>query len=106
MYETAFFGWRNDRGIIRVKNNAFVGPSPSGDHAHEKSEVALSYFFEMLVDSQTSILDPTCGSGSALRAARSLGAGRVLGIEANKEFADDALRTFRATNTTPNTKET
>jgi DNA modification methylase len=43
---------------------------------------------------QTSILDPTCGSGTALRAARSLGAQRFLGLEANKEYADDALRAF------------
>jgi DNA modification methylase len=79
-----------------MKNNAFVGPSPSGTHAHEKSQDALEYFFEMVVDAQTSILDPTCGSGSALRAARRLGANRVLGLEINKEFADDALRALAA----------
>jgi ParB family chromosome partitioning protein len=97
VYETAFFGWRNDRKIVRVKNNAFVGPSPSGTHAHEKSQDALEYFFEMVVDGNTAILDPTCGSGSALRAAKRLGAKYVLGLEINKEFADDALRTLAAT---------
>jgi hypothetical protein len=96
IYETAFFGWRGDRSLIRVKNNAFVGPSPSGDHAHEKSQDALEYFFEMVVDGNTTILDPTCGSGSALRAAKRLGAKQMLGLEINKEFADDALRTLAA----------
>lgn len=97
MYETAFFGWRNDRKLVRMKNNAFVGPSPSGDHAHEKSQDALEYFFEMVVDGNTAILDPTCGSGSALRAAKRLGAKQMLGLEINKEFADDALRALLAT---------
>jgi DNA modification methylase len=79
-----------------MKNNAFVGPSPSGDHAHEKSQDALEYFFEMVVDGNTAILDPTCGSGSALRAAKRLGAKQMLGLEINKEFADDALRDPRS----------
>jgi ParB family chromosome partitioning protein len=97
VYETAFFGWRNDRKLVRMKNNAFVGPSPSGDHAHEKSQDALEYFFEMVVDGNTAILDPTCGSGSALRAAKRLGAKQMLGLEINKEFADDALRALATT---------
>ena len=42
------------------------------------------------MDETTSILDPTCGSGSAIRAARSLGASELLGIELNSEFADRA----------------
>jgi ParB family chromosome partitioning protein len=94
VYETAFFGWRGDRPLVRMKNNAFVGPSPSGDHAHEKSQSMLEYFFEMVVDPQTAILDPTCGSGSAIRAATALGAGRTLGLEVNKEFINDARRTY------------
>jgi ParB/RepB/Spo0J family partition protein len=97
IYETAFFGWRGDRSLIRVKNNAFIGPSPRGTHAHEKSQDALEYFFEMVVDGNTAIFDPTCGSGSALRAAKRLGAKQMLGLEINKEFADDALRALLAT---------
>jgi ParB family transcriptional regulator, chromosome partitioning protein len=94
IYETAFFGWRNDRKIIRVKNNAVVAASTSEIHPHEKPIAALSHFMEMVVDSQTAILDPTCGSGTALRTAKSLGASQFLGLEANKEYADDALRAF------------
>jgi tRNA G10 N-methylase Trm11 len=44
------------------------------------------------------MLDPTCGSGSSLRAAESMGAKSVLGLEVNDTFykgACDALRNFR-----------
>jgi DNA modification methylase len=54
----------------------------------------LEHFFRMLVDENTRLLDPTCGSGSALRAARSLGAKDYLGIEANPDFAREAVRRF------------
>jgi ParB family chromosome partitioning protein len=94
MYEMAFFGWRNDRKLVRVKNNAVVAASTSEIHPHEKPIAALTHFLEMVVDAQTTILDPTCGSGTVLRAAKTLGASRFLGLEANKEYADDALRAF------------
>jgi DNA modification methylase len=58
----------------------------------------LRYFFGMLVDENTVLLDPTCGSGSSLRAAESLGARSILGLERNPEFADlarDALKRAR-----------
>jgi DNA modification methylase len=64
----------------------------------EKPEPMLRHFFGMLVDENTVMLDPTCGSGSALRAAESLGAKYVLGLESNEEFADrarEALAQFR-----------
>ena len=56
----------------------------------EKPQTVLRHFFRMLIDDTSSVLDPTCGSGSAIRAARSLGAGRMLGIERNSEFAENA----------------
>jgi tRNA G10 N-methylase Trm11 len=58
----------------------------------------LRHFFQMFVDENTRLLDPTCGGGSALRAAESLGASQVLGLEINKEYADNArvaLKNFR-----------
>jgi DNA modification methylase len=55
-----------------------------------KPEPMLRHFFEMVVDSNTSMLDPTAGSGSALRAADSLKARRVVGIERDAEFAERA----------------
>jgi len=92
VYEMAFFGWRNDRKIIRTKANSIVAPTTRDIHSHEKSVVALQHFFEMCVDGNTRLFDPTCGSGSALRAARALGARDVFGLESNSEYADAARR--------------
>jgi DNA modification methylase len=63
-----------------------------------KPEPVLRHFFEMFVDESTIFLDPTCGSGSSLRAAEAAGASYVLGLERNPEFAEqanDALRRAR-----------
>jgi len=47
----------------------------------------------MVVNHNTRLLDPTCGSGSALRAAKRVNAqAEVLGIESNEVFADAARR--------------
>lgn len=94
-YETAFFGWRNDRKILRVKTNIFPAPIDRTLHPHEKSQVMLQHFFEMVVDPATRLLDPTCGSGSALRAAKTLGAEAVFGIERDKDFAEGAAEALR-----------
>lgn len=90
VYDMAFFGTRGDRTIVRAKANAFVAPPEREYHPHEKSEAALRHWFEMCVDTNTRLFDPTCGSGSALRAAFSLGASSVLGLELNEEYAKDA----------------
>lgn len=92
LYEMAFFGWRNDRKIIRVKDNIINAPLERERHPHEKSQRALEHFFEMCVDANTRLFDPTCGSGSALRAARALGAKTVFGLELNEEYAEVARR--------------
>ena len=60
----------------------------------EKSQDMLEHFFRMVVDENTRLLDPTCGSGSSLRAADNLGAASVLGLEINPEFADNARRAW------------
>lgn len=99
VYETAFLVSRGDRPIIRAVSNCYGAPKGSGDHQSEKSESMLRHFFQMLVDENTRLLDPTCGSGSSLRAAESLGAKFVLGLEINEGFANNArsaLRKFRA----------
>jgi ParB/RepB/Spo0J family partition protein len=98
VYETAFLVSRGDRPIIRAVSNAYGAPKGSGDHQSEKPEPMLRHFFQMVVDENTRLLDPTCGSGSSLRAAESLGAKNVLGLEVNEEFASaarSALRKFR-----------
>jgi hypothetical protein len=96
IYETAFFGWRGDRKIIRTKANAFVAPTERERHPHEKSEAALRHWMEMCVDANTRLFDPTCGSGSALRAALALGASSVLGLELNQDYAESARRSLEA----------
>jgi len=44
----------------------------------------------MLVDSSTTLLDPTCGTGSAILAATELGARRVLGMDIEEEHVEEA----------------
>lgn len=93
VYETALFGYTGDRKIVKPVSNAYGAPTQKSlaNHISEKPEPVLRYFFQMLVDETTSLLDPTCGGGSALRAAESLGASRVLGLEKNQEYANSAI---------------
>jgi ParB-like chromosome segregation protein Spo0J len=95
IYETCLFGSRGDRKIVSSVANAFASPTDIKDHVSTKPEPVLHHFFRMFVDENSVVLDPTCGSGSALRAAKSLGAGHILGIEINAEFADQANRRMR-----------
>lgn len=90
VYETAFLASRGDRKIVRSVANAFLWPTTVVGHVSEKPEVMLSHFMRMLVDGSTWMLDPTCGSGSALRAALGLGAEQVFGMDINEEFVRTA----------------
>lgn len=96
VYEMAFFCSYKNRPIIRsVPNLATASIVREGAHMSEKAEEALVHFFKMVVDENTRMLDPTCGSGSALRAARSLGAKNLVGLELNKEFVENARLAFK-----------
>lgn len=98
IYEVAFFCSLGDRKIIQPVSNVFSGPTQrTGEHMSEKSEDMLKHFMRMCVDENTRLLDPTAGSGSALRAGRALGAQSVLGLEMNPEFAENARRAWDAT---------
>lgn len=90
IYETAFFGSRGDRKIVASTSNAIAEPSERSEHMSIKPEKVLRQFFKMFVDSSTTMLDPSCGSASSLRAATGMGARSVLGLEINPEFADRA----------------
>jgi DNA modification methylase len=48
----------------------------------------LAHFLEMVVDPTTRILDPTCGSGTALRVAKNLGAALGLGFDVQEQHVD------------------
>lgn len=76
--------------MVGAVANAYAAPTVRDRHMSEKPEPVLNHFFRMLVDEHTRLLDPTCGSGSALRSAESLKAENVLGLEINPEFAERA----------------
>jgi len=99
VYETALIASREDRLIVRAVGDAYGAPTDKTHHPSTKPEPVLRHFLSMFIDEHTRLLDPTCGSGSALRAAESLGAERVLGLEIDPEHcanARSALRNFRA----------
>lgn len=101
-YETAFLAARGDRKIVRAVTNSVGSPIQRGRHMSEKPQAVLRHYFRMLVDNHSSVLDPTCGSGSAIRAAASAGASRYLGLEINKEFAEHADEVLAAHLENPN----
>ena len=95
IYETCFFGSRGDRRIVRPTSNAVSAASDRMEHMSAKPEIMLASFYRMFVDSNTIMLDPTCGSGSALRAAEGLFASHTVGLERNPEFAARANAALR-----------
>jgi DNA modification methylase len=91
IYETCLFGSRGDRKITSAVANAYAASTDrSIDHLSPKPEPVLRHFFRMFIDKSSVVLDPTCGSGTALRAAEALEAAHVLGIEINKDFVERA----------------
>lgn len=108
IYEVAFFGQRGDRKVVQAVANAYAAPTVRDRHMSEKPEPMLRHFFRMVVDHHTILLDPTAGSGSAIRAAESLNAKYSIGLEANPEFAaraqtalEQARKLRKASNGTP-----
>jgi len=98
IYETMLIASRGDRLILQASSDLYGCPTDKDHHASTKPEPMLRYFMRMFVDEHTLLLDPTCGSGAALRAAESLNAKHVLGLEIDPEHctnARSALRQFR-----------
>jgi DNA modification methylase/predicted transcriptional regulator len=91
IYETALVISRGDRKIIRSVSDVYSCPISRSIHPAEKPEPMLRYFFSMFVDQQSRMLDPTAGSGTSLRAAESLGAASVFGIEKSERYYADAV---------------
>jgi len=104
IYETALFASRGDRLIAAPVADAYGAPKGDTGHQSEKPEPVLRHFFRMFLDEGSSFFDPTCGSGSSICAAESLGAKSCVGLEINPEWAADAnarvkkSRTLRAIN--------
>lgn len=96
--ELALMASRGDRTLVKPLANAYAAPTARQLHPSAKPEPVLRHFFGMFVDQTTRMLDPTCGSGSSLRAAESLHAQTVLGVERDEHYvlaARKALREFR-----------
>lgn len=96
IYETALFAYGGDRKIISAVGNAITAPTSRSNklHVSEKPMPVLSHFMRMIVDENTRILDPTCGSASALRVADALGASYCLGLERDVDMSNLAQAEF------------
>jgi len=90
VYETAFLCTRGDRKIVRAVGNCAAAGVSKRYHMSEKPILVLQHFFRMLVDETTVMLDPTCGSGNAVKVAEELGADWSLGLEINPEYVEAA----------------
>ena len=98
VYETCLFASQDDRKILRAVSDTYGAPTDRSHHPSTKPEPVLRHFMQMFINERTRLLDPTCGSGSAIRAAESLGAEFVLGLEKDQTHCDaakSALRNFR-----------
>jgi hypothetical protein len=96
--ELALMASRGDRVLVQPLANAYNAPTARALHPSAKPEPVLRHFFKMFIDDTSRMLDPTCGAGSSLRAAESLNAAAVLGIERDENYvlaARKALREFR-----------
>jgi hypothetical protein len=88
--EEAFLCSRGGRILQKASPNFFVGPVSEGLHQNEKPVAMLKHFLGMVVREGDTVFDPTCGSGSSLRAAWALKAHRVIGVEIDPDFASRA----------------
>lgn len=86
-YETAFFCSFGDRKVVKAVANSVGAAATRDSHTSEKPIAMLEHFFRMFVDESTRMLDPTAGSGNAVRVAAQLGADVSYGIELNPDFA-------------------
>jgi ParB/RepB/Spo0J family partition protein len=91
-YETAFLASKGDRQIVRPVAMHWHGARGEAVHASVKPKGLYDHLLRMYVDENTRMLDPTCGSGNALRVAKDLGAESVLGLEKSEVFWRDAVR--------------
>jgi DNA modification methylase len=81
---------RGDRKLVKLDKDHFDCAIDEKLHLNQKPVAMLKHFLSMFVDEHTAVLDPTCGSGSALAAAKQLKANRVLGVELDEANADVA----------------
>ena len=95
IYETCLLGTTSQRQICQVVGDAYSCSTDKRLHPSCKPESMLFHFLTMLCDEQSLVLDPTCGSGSAIRAAERHRAKHVLGLEQNWEYCESARKALR-----------
>lgn len=94
-YEVALCARRGERQVVKSVADIYSAPTDRTLHPSTKPEPMLKHFLSGLVDEHTRMLDPTCGSGTALRAADALGASSVFGLEIDDEYAEPARTALR-----------
>jgi len=90
VYETCLMFVRGDRKIAKIEKDVLDCPIDEKLHLNQKPIVMLKHLLSIFVDEHTAVLDPTCGSGSALAAAIQLKASRVFGVELDPNNAEVA----------------
>lgn len=92
IYEACLFGSTGDRFMVKPSGNVYGAPTAKAQaiHTNEKPIPLLKEFMGQFVDETSRVLDPTCGSGSAIRTAEVLRAESAVGWEFNEEFATRA----------------
>lgn len=92
VYETALVVSIRDRKVRKtaVPNVCAAPLDKARTHMSRKPPAVLQHFLPMFVESGTRLLDPTCGSGSALQVGKALGAD-VTGIEMDEKFASEII---------------
>jgi hypothetical protein len=86
-WEPIFICARGDRKV-EGKRNWYPGDPPRGDareHQSPKNEVMMQHLLSAFVTEDTRLLDPTCGSGVAIRVAERLRAAYALGLEISEQ---------------------
>jgi ParB/RepB/Spo0J family partition protein len=89
-YEVCLMFSRGDRKICKLDKDHFDAAIDEKLHLNQKPIAMLKHLLAIFCDEHTALLDPTCGSGSALAAARLIGVPRVLGVELDSANADVA----------------
>lgn len=98
VYETAFMGARGDRFLVGPVSNLVAAPNTKTIHMSEKPQPVLRHFFRMFVDDTARVLDPTCGSGNALKVADEMGAEKMLGLELDADMVEQAKEAWNDEN--------
>ena len=95
-YEAAFICTRGGR-LLSTKRNWFDGDPPDDRfHQSQKNESMMEHLLSAFVTDSTRVLDPTCGSGVAIKIAKRLGAHSALGLELDEESAVLARAALRS----------